>query len=124
MARQQTKLKFLQTEIDNSTRLETNFSCLLVCSNKKQEKYLHSTFLIVSQGSNTQLTLEYLQSTKNRKFFITRVPTLTAKVWIFEEVTSLLMHLLSVDHFQSSKYAGLLTTTGNGQLKSDTFVMK
>ena len=82
MARQQTQLKFLQTEIENSTRLKTNFSWLLVYSNKKQEKYIHSTFLIVSQGSNIQLTLEYLQSTKNRKFFIARVPSLTAKVWI------------------------------------------
>ena len=30
-------------------------------------------------------------------------PTLVIKVWIFKEVTSLQMHLLSVDHFQSSK---------------------
>jgi hypothetical protein len=28
------------------------------------------------------------------------------KVWIFLEVTSLRMHLLSVDHFQSSKLGG------------------
>ena len=28
------------------------------------------------------------------------------KVWIFQEVTSLRMHLLSVDHFQSSKLGG------------------
>ena len=42
MARQQTKLKFLQTEIENSTRLKTNFSWLLVYSNKKQEKYIHT----------------------------------------------------------------------------------
>ena len=35
--------------------------------------------------------------------------TQTPKVWICYEVTSLRMHFLSVDHFQSSKYGGLLT---------------
>jgi hypothetical protein len=58
-------------------------------------------------------------------------PDWCTKVCIFKEVISLSIHLLSVDHFQSSKYGGIVTycihlilMTGNGQLTRGAFIMK